>query len=74
MKEKEIQEKIKDEFTKKMEALRENEKETLNKIKEIPDTNDYSSDILMGLASCRQVAAFCTAHCNTCVAPDVRPC
>ena len=50
MKEKEIQEKIKDEFTKKMEALRENEKEekeTLNKIKEIPDTNDYSSNILM---------------------------
>ena len=25
-----------------------------------------------GLASCRQVAAFCTPHCNTCVAPDVR--
>ena len=25
-----------------------------------------------GLASCRQVAAFCPSHCNTCVAPDVR--
>ena len=25
-----------------------------------------------GLASCHQVAALCTAHCNTCVAPDVR--
>ena len=24
------------------------------------------------LASCRQVAALCTTHCNTCVAPDVR--
>ncbi len=24
------------------------------------------------LASCRQVAALCTSHCNTCVAPDVR--
>ena len=24
------------------------------------------------LASCYQVAALCTAHCSTCVAPDVR--
>ena len=27
---------------------------------------------LSGLASTRVVAALCTPHCNTCVAPDVR--
>ena len=29
-------------------------------------------DRLSGFASHRCVAAFCTGHCNTCVAPDVR--
>ena len=44
MKEKEIQEKIKDEFTKKMEALRESEKE---ENETIIKANDYSSTGLM---------------------------
>lgn len=50
MKEKEIQEKIKDEFTKKMEALRENEKEekeTIIKVNDLLDVNYYSSTGLM---------------------------
>ena len=33
---------------------------------------DPTGERLLGLASCHQVAAFCTPHCNTCVAPDVR--
>ena len=33
---------------------------------------DPNWERLLGLASCHQVAAFCTPHCNTCVAPDVR--
>ena len=50
MKEKEIQEIIKDEFTKKMEALRENEKEekeTIIKVNDLLDVNYYSSTGLM---------------------------
>lgn len=33
---------------------------------------DPNWERLLGLASRRRVAAFCTPHCNTCVAPDVR--
>ena len=34
--------------------------------------SDPNWERLWGLASCHQVAALCTSHCNTCVAPDVR--
>ena len=35
---------------------------------------DYNSnwDRLLGFAPPRGLAAFCTGHCSTCVAPDIR--
>ena len=37
----------------------------------VADSNP-NCERFLGLASCCQVATFCTPHCNTCVAPDVR--
>ena len=34
--------------------------------------SDPNCERLSGSAPCRQVAPRCTAHCNTCVAPDIR--
>ena len=34
--------------------------------------SDPNCDGVWRFASCRQVAALCPHHCNTCVAPDVR--
>ena len=34
--------------------------------------SDPNCDKVWRFASCRQVAALCPYHCNTCVAPDVR--
>ena len=37
----------------------------------VADSNPYW-DRFLGFAPRRRVAALCTGHCNTCVAPDVR--
>ena len=37
----------------------------------VADSNPYW-DRFSGFAPRRRVAALCTGHCNTCVAPDVR--
>ena len=37
----------------------------------VADSNPNWGD-LYRFANCRQSAAFCSLHCNTCVAPDVR--